>query len=81
MSRFEYGLYQRFGDVWFWRWLLHIEWRWRMFTDAVPRCLAWWLPRKVALWAFIRVMAATGENPDRLTYASAYDAWEAGAGK
>ena len=52
--------------------------RWR---EDLPMRLAWMLPRKVALWAFIRVMAATGDNPADITYDSAYKAWEAGAGK
>ncbi len=57
-------------DWWFW------------FKDeGLPLWIAWKLPRRVALWAFIRVTAATGENPSEITYESAYKAWEAGAGR
>ena len=55
-----------------WYWFVH---------DGFPMWVAWALPRRIALWTFIRVMAATGDNPDNITYKSAYDAWEAGAGK
>ena len=60
-------------------WYLSGWWHW--VKESVPMWLAFRLPRKVALWAFIRVTAATGENPDLVTYRSAYDAWEAGAGR
>jgi hypothetical protein len=36
------------------------------------------LPRRVALLAFVRVCAATGDGPASITYDSAYKAWEAG---
>lgn len=42
---------------------------------------AYLLPRRVALWAFVRVCAATREPPYAITYESAYKAWEAGAGR
>lgn len=45
-----------------------------------PQRLAWWiafhLPRKIALLAFVRVAAASGEGPDKLTYDSMYKHWE-----
>ena len=41
--------------------------------------IAWKLPRKIALFAFIRV-ASTGDSPD-ITYREAYDNWESGLGK
>ena len=37
--------------------------------------IAWHLPRKVALWAFIRVYAKDGEAPGP-DYKRIYDAWE-----
>ena len=48
--------------------------------EATPRQLAWMLPRRVALWAFIRVYAADGEAPGP-EYSRCYDAWERGAGR
>lgn len=56
--------------LWFWELPNRLAWR-----------LAWLLPRKVALLAFVRVCAATGEGPSDVTYESAYKAWEAGAGR
>ena len=51
----------------------------RWFTD-IPMKLAWMLPRKVALWAFIRVYACDGDGPGP-EYSQKYDAWERGLGK
>jgi hypothetical protein len=53
--------------------------RW-LFDDGLPMKLAWLLPRRVALWAFIRVYACTGDCPGP-DYSKCYKAWEAGAGK
>ncbi len=39
------------------------------------------LPRKVALLAFVRVAAASGQGPSDITYEGAYKAWEEGAGR
>lgn len=52
----------------------------RWWTDTLPMKCAWWLPRKVALWAFIRVYSCTGDAPGP-DYGNAYDAWEKGAGR
>jgi len=44
--------------------------------------VAWALPRRIALWAFIRVViSASGDSPSEITYDSAYKAWENGAGR
>ena len=43
--------------------------------------LAWLLPRKVALFAFVRVSSAAILAPDESTYEVCYKAWERGAGK
>jgi hypothetical protein len=45
--------------------------------------LAWKLPRKRALWAYIRVVTADSWNrdPNMEEYRLIYDAWERGAGK
>ena len=53
-------------------WGLRAWWYW--VKEALPRQFAWWLPRQVALWAFIRVYAATGDAPGP-EYSRAYDAW------
>lgn len=50
-------------------------------TENVVRWLAYALPRDVALWAFVRVCCATRQEPDAITYESAYKAWAAGAGR
>ena len=52
----------------------------RWWTDTLPMKCAWLLPRRVALWAFIRVYACTGDGPGP-DYSRAYDAWEKGAGR
>ncbi len=36
---------------------------WYWFKEQVPMQLAWWLPKKVAYWAFIRVYAKSGNGP------------------
>lgn len=42
--------------------------------------IAWALPRRIALWTFIRVYAADGEAPGP-EYSRVYKAWERGEGK
>lgn len=66
--------------IWTRGWGVRAWWYW-FTTEGFPMWLAWALPRKIALWCFIRVMAATGDSPDQITYESAYKAWEAGAGR
>lgn len=60
------------------------EWWWRVSRhwrrDAIERRVAWWIPRNVALWCFIRVYAAGVDSPGP-EYRDIYDAWEKGAGK
>jgi hypothetical protein len=46
-------------------------------VESLARDIAWALPRRVALWAFIRVCAAPGVHPDEITYESAYENWVA----
>jgi hypothetical protein len=47
--------------------------------ETLPWAVAGWLPRKIALFAFIRVYAGMGDcGPD---YKRAYDAWEQGHGR
>ena len=52
---------------------------WRWVKESAPMWAAFWLPRRVALWAFIRVYAADGEGPGP-EYSRVYDAWESGRG-
>lgn len=59
--------------LWTRGWLLRGWWAW--VVDTFPQQIAWLLPRKVALWAFIRVYAASGESPGP-EYRRAYDAWD-----
>lgn len=54
-----------------------IWWRW-YWGERLAFRLAWWLPRRVALWAFIRVYAADGLAPGP-EYDRVCRAWEAGA--
>lgn len=42
--------------------------------------VAWSLPRRIALWTFIRVYAADGQGPGD-EYSRVYKAWESGQGK
>jgi len=52
--------------------------------DKAAMYVAWALPRRVALWAFIRVMAHASQGPyghenvNDITYRQAYDRWEKG---
>lgn len=43
--------------------------------ERLPFKVAWWLPQKVALFAFIRVYGVLGECTD--DYIRVYDAWTA----
>lgn len=62
--------------------LLFLFRMWRHDTAEVIRWrIAYCLPRSVALLAFVRVASATGEDPDEIRFASAYRAWEKGAGR
>ncbi len=55
-------------------WGVRAWWYW--FTqEGLPMAIAWRLPHRVALWAFIRVYAADGSAPGP-DYARVYDAWE-----
>lgn len=48
----------------------------------LPRRIAWRLPRRVALWAFIRVCSNTklgpNEGPEAITYERGYKDWTTG---
>lgn len=66
---------ERFG---YWRFCFRL---WRHETAHKLRWkIAWLLPRSIALLAFVRVSASTGEAPGS-DYANAYKAWEKGAGR
>lgn len=53
--------------------------------DKIAMQVAWWLPRKVVLWAYIRVMAHATQGPygcdhvDDVRYSDAYKRWEKGS--
>ncbi len=49
------------------------------YHERLPWLVAWALPRKVALLAFVRVYAVLGECGD--DYEQAYRRWEKGEGK
>lgn len=53
---------------------------WAERREALRWRIAYLLPRNVALIAFVRVCAATGDCPNHITYDSAYDAWVKGQG-
>lgn len=63
-------------------------WRMRCWVAHQPDRFAWWLawrvPRRVALYAFVRVFGATITELSWDTngiYKQCYDGWERGAGK
>lgn len=46
----------------------------RNWRDKTCRQVAWWLPKRIVLWAFIRVHVADGEGPGN-EYKEKYDYW------
>jgi hypothetical protein len=56
---------------------------WLWFTDeGFPIWVAWLLPRRIALWVFVRVFAAGDfQDCDKHCYERVYKQWEAGAGR
>lgn len=60
-------------------WGLRDWWYW-FSREGLPAWVAFHLPRRVALWAFIRVYAADGSAPGE-EYRRVHDAWEAQADK
>lgn len=54
-------------------------WDWVVYST--PMWAAFALPRQVAYWAYIRVMAASGRAPDHITFDEACAAWERGEGR
>lgn len=51
------------------------HWARNVWREKLPMWVAWMLPHQVALWAFIRVYAATGDAPGP-EYTRAYQHWE-----
>ena len=48
---------------------------WYWFSEyGFPMWVAWKVPRKIALWTFIRVYALDGQGPGE-EYRRVYDAW------
>lgn len=66
--------------IWTPGWGIRAWWVW-FCDEGFPMWVAWALPRRIALWTFVRVMGASGQAPDQITYESAYKAWQAGAGR
>lgn len=60
------------GPSGWWYWFAH---------DAFPLWCAFRVPRWLAYWVVIRVFAATGENPNFISWSDALDAWQRGEGK
>lgn len=48
-----------------WYWFVH---------EGFPMWIAWKLPKRVALWTFIRVYTKDGQSPGP-EYIRVYDAW------
>lgn len=65
-------------DFGYWRFRFRL-WRHETAERIRWRC-AWLLPRSIALLAFVRVYACTGNAPGS-EYDAAYKAFEAGAGR
>jgi len=68
--------------------IAHRWWTLRAWVRARPEKLAWWLawrlPRKVVLFAFVRCFGATITELSWDTneiYRRCYDGWEAGNGR
>jgi hypothetical protein len=61
--------------LWTKGWYISGWWAW--ICESFPMWIAWYLPRRIALWAFIRVYAFanynTGPEYDRIC-----KAWESG---
>lgn len=61
-------------------WRFHVR-LWRHETaEKIRWRVAWWLPRSIALLAFVRVYASTQDAPGP-EYEAAYKAFEAGRGR
>ena len=58
--------------LWTRGWYLSGWWYW--VCDSWPMWVAWRLPKRVALWAFIRVYAKDGKSPGE-EYTRVYNAW------
>lgn len=51
---------------------------WYWFKDeGFPMWVAWRIPKRIALWTFIRVYGASGISPGE-EYKKAYNNWESG---
>lgn len=59
--------------IWTRGWGLKSWWLW-FRIEGFPLWIAWHLPKRVALWAFIRVYAHSTDSPGS-EYQRVYDAW------
>jgi len=62
--------------IWTPGWGPRAWWFW-FSTEGFPMWIAWKLPKRIALWTFIRVYAADGQGPGP-EYKRVYDFWESG---
>lgn len=60
--------------IWTPGWGPYSYWWW-LKTEGFPMWVAWHLPHRIALWAFIRVYAADGSAPGP-DYQRIYNHWE-----
>lgn len=60
--------------IWTRGWGPRAWWFW-FSTEGLPMWIAWKLPKRIALWAFIRVYAKDGQSPGP-EYERVYNAWE-----
>jgi len=63
----------------YWWYSMRIWWLER--PEKIARAAAYWVPRRVALFVFVRVCAATRLSPDEITYENAYKSWANGHGR
>lgn len=65
--------------IWTRGWGLRGWWRW-FWNEELPMRVAWMIPRRVALWVFVRVYGCDLQAPGP-EYVRVYKAWQSGAGR
>ena len=62
--------------------LYSVRYEWRHFwRETLPWKLAWLVPRKIALFVFVRVYGATWKDCPGDEYGIVYKGWEQGNGR
>lgn len=69
----------RLWMIWTRGWGPRAWWYW-VTNEGFPMFIAWRVPRRIALWTFIRVYACDGQGPGP-EYERVYKAWERGEGR